>query len=82
MKKAFKAAAYVCAGIAGIAAAMWDAGKCSGMTLVMILLAMGICIFLCRHEAAVIEAYEKEEKEAIQRSAWKAEFMREVDKPV
>lgn len=82
MKKAFKAAAYVCAGIAGIAAAMWEAGACSGMTLVMILLAMGICICVCLHEAAVIEAYEKEEKEAIQRSAWKAEFMREVDKPV
>lgn len=82
MKKAFKAAAYVCAGIAGIAAAMWEAGACSGMTFAMIILAMGICIFLCRHEAKVIEAYEKEEKEAVQRSAWKAEFFREVDKPI
>lgn len=82
MKKAFKAAAYVCAGIAGIAAAMWEAGACSGMTLVMILLAMGICICVCLHELAVIKEYERKEKEAVQHSAWKAEFIREVDKPI
>lgn len=29
---------------------------------------------------AVIRAFEQKEKEAIQHSAWKAEFFREIDK--
>lgn len=82
MKKAFKAAAYCCGAVMGYAASMWDAGMCSGMMLVMVALAMGICICVCLHEAAVIEEYEEAEKRAVQHSAWKAEFMKEVDKPV
>lgn len=82
MKKAFKAAAYCCGGVMGAAAGAWNAGWCDGMTMILIALAMGICICVCLHEAAVIDEYERKEKEAVQRSAWKAEFMREVDKPV
>lgn len=82
MKKVFKATAYCCGAVMGYAASMWDEGMCSGMMLVMVALAMGICICVCLHEAAVIEEYEEAEKRAVQRSAWKAEFMREVDKPV
>lgn len=82
MKKVFKVAAYCCGAVMGYAASMWDAGVCSGMMLVMVALAMGICICVCLHELAVIKEYERKEKEAVQHSAWKAEFMQEVDKPV
>lgn len=82
MKKAFKAAAYCCGGVIGVATGAWNAGWCSGLTMVMIVLVMGICICVCLHEAAVIEEYEEAEKRAVQHSAWKAEFMKEVDKPV
>lgn len=62
MKKVFKAVAYCCGAVMGYAASMWDAGVCSGMMLVMVLLAMGICICVCLHELAVIKEYERKKK--------------------
>ena len=80
MKWAFKAAAYCCGGIIGVAAAAWDGGWCSGISFVMILIGCGCGLFVALHELAVISAFEKKEKEAVQRSARKAEFFRELDK--
>lgn len=80
MKWAFKAAAYCCGGIMGVAAAAWDAEWCSGISFVMILIGCGCGLFLALNELAVIRAFEKKEKEAVQRSARKAEFFREMDK--
>lgn len=80
MKWAIKAAAYCCGGIIGVAAAAWDGGWCSGISFVMILIGCGCGLFVALHELAVIRAFEKEEKEAVQRSARKAEFFREMDK--
>lgn len=82
MKWAFKAAAYCCGGIIGVAAAAWDADWCSGISFMMILIGCGCGLFVALHELAAIRAFEEAEKKAVQRSAWKAEFMREVDKPV
>ena len=80
MKLAFKAAAYCCGGIIGVAAAAWDAEWCSGISFVMILIGCGCGLFVALNELAVIRAFEKKEKEAVQRSARKAEFFREMDK--
>lgn len=80
MKWAIKAAAYSLGGIIGVAAAAWDAEWCSGISFVMILIGCGCGLFVALHELAVIRAFEKEEKEAVQRSARKAEFFREMDK--
>ena len=46
----------------------------------MILLGCGCGLFVALHELAVISAFEKKEKEAVQRSARKTEFFRELDK--
>mgnify|MGYP005751650439 CR=1 FL=1 len=80
MKKLFKVAAYCCGGVIGVAAAMWDTGWCSGTMFVMILIGCGCGLVVALHELAVIRAFEQKEKEAIQHSAWKAEFFREIDK--
>ena len=80
MKWAIKAAAYCCAGIIGVAAAAWDAEWCSGISFVMILIGCGCVLFVALHELAVIRVFEEKEKEAVQRSARKAEFFREMDK--
>lgn len=64
----------------GVAAAAWDAEWCSGISFVMILIGCGCGLVVALHEMAVISAFEKKEKEAIQRSARKAEFFREMDK--
>lgn len=84
MKWAFKAAAYCCGGIIGVAAAAWDADWCSGISFVMILIGCGCGLFVALHELAVIRAFEKKEKAAVQRSAqkaeWKTEFFQELDK--
>ena len=80
MKLLLKIAAFSCGGIIGVAAAAWDADWCSGISFVMILIGCGCGLFVALHELAVIRAFERKEKEAIQRSAWKAEFFREVDK--
>lgn len=80
MKKLFKVAAYCCGGVIGAAAAMWDAGWCSGTMLVMILIGCGCGLFVALHELAVIRAFEKKEAEAVRCSARKAEFFREVNK--
>ena len=80
MKWAVKAAAYCCGGIIGVAAAAWDAEWCSGISFAMILLGCGCGLFVALHELAVIRAFEEKEKKAVQRSAWKAEFFRELDK--
>ena len=80
LKWAIKAAAYSLGGIIGVAAAAWDGGWCSGISFVMILIGCGCGLFVALHELAVIRAFEKEEKEAVQRSARKAEFFREMDK--
>lgn len=80
MKRAFKAAAYCCGGIIGVAAAAWEAEWCSGISFVMILIGCGCGLFVALHELAVIRAFEEKEKEAVQRSARKEEFFRELDK--
>lgn len=80
MKLAIKAAAYSLGGIIGVAAAAWDAEWCSGISFVMILIGCGCGLFVALHELAVIRAFEEKEKEAVQRSARKAEFFREMDK--
>lgn len=80
MKLAFKAAAYCCGGIIGLAAAAWDADWCSGISFVMILIGCGCGLFVALNELAVISAFEEQEKEVIKRSARKAEFFREMDK--
>lgn len=80
MKLAFKTAVCCCAGIIGVAAAAWDADWCSGISFGMILIGCGCGLFVALHELAVIRAFEEAEKKAIQHSAWKAEFFREVDK--
>ena len=46
----------------------------------MILIGCGCGLFVALNELAVIRAFEKKEKEAVQRSARKAEFFREMDK--
>lgn len=80
MKWAFKAAAYCCGGIMGVAAAAWDAEWCSGISFVMILLGCGCSLIVCLRELAIISDFEKKEREAVLRSARKAEFFRELDK--
>lgn len=80
MKWAIKAAAYSLGGIIGVAAAAWDAERCSGISFVMILIGCGCGLFVALHELAVIRVFEEKEKEAVQRSARKAEFFREMDK--
>lgn len=80
MKWALKVAAYSLGGIIGVAAAAWDEEWCSGISFVMILIGCGCGLFVALHELAVIRAFEKKEKEAVQRSARKAEFFREMDK--
>ena len=80
LKLVFKTAAYCCGGIMGVAAGAWDGGWCSGISFAMILIGCGCGLFVALHELAVIRAFEQKEKEAIQHSAWKAEFFREVDK--
>ena len=80
MKWAFKAAAYCCGGIMGVAAAAWDAEWCSGISFMMILIGCGCGLFVALNELAVISAFEEQEKEAVKRSARKAEFFREMDK--
>ena len=80
MKWAFKTAAYCLVGITAVAAAAWNEGWCSGISFVMILIGCGCGLFVALHELAVIRAFEEKEKKAVQRSAWKAEFFREMDK--
>lgn len=46
----------------------------------MILLGCGCGLFVALHELAVIRVFEEKEKKAVQRSARKAEFFREMDK--
>lgn len=82
MKVLFKIAAYCCGGIMGAAAGAWSAGWCSGTAFAIIVIGMACGLFVAVRELAVINEYERKEKEAVRRSAWKAEFMREVDKPV
>lgn len=80
MKRLFKIAAYCCGGMIGVAAAAWDGGWCSGTMFAMLLIGCGCGLFVALHELAVIRAFEEEEKKAVQRSARKAEFFREMDK--
>ena len=80
MKRLFKIAAYCCGGVIGVAAAAWDDGWCSGISFAMILIGCGCGLFVALHELAVIRAFEEAEKKAVQRSARKAEFFREMDK--
>ena len=75
-----KAAAYCCGGVMGVAAAAWDGGWCSGTMFAMLLIGCGCGLFVALHELAVIRAFEEAEKKAVQRSAWKAAFFREMDK--
>lgn len=79
MKRAFTAAAYCLVGIIAVAAAAWNGGWCSGISFVMILIGCGCGLFVALNELAVIRAFEKKEKEAVQRSARKAE-LQEADK--
>ena len=80
MKRLFKIAVYCCGGMIGVAAAAWDDGWCSGISFVMILIGCGCGLFVALRELAVIRAFEEEEKKAVQRSARKAAFFREMDK--
>ena len=80
MKRLLKIAAFSCGGVMGVAAAAWDGGWCSGISFVMILIGCGCGLFVALHELAVIRAFEEEEKKAVQRSARKAAFFREMDK--
>lgn len=80
MKLLLKIAAFSCGGIIGVAAAAWDADWCSGISFVMILIGCGCGLFVALHELAVLRAFEEAEKKAVQRSARKAEFFREMDK--
>ena len=80
MKRLFKIVAYCCGGVMGVAAAAWDGGLCSGTMFVMLLISCGCGLFVALHELAVIRAFEEAEREAVQRSAWKAAFFREMDK--
>lgn len=80
MKIVLRAAAYCCGGVMGAAAAAWDGGLCSGTMFVMLLIGCGCGLFVALHELAVLRAFEEAEREAVQRSARKASFFREVDK--
>lgn len=80
MKMVLKAEAYCCGGVMGAAAAAWDGGLCSGTMFVMLLIGCGCGLFVALHELAVVRAFEEAEREAVQRSARKAAFFREVDK--
>ena len=80
MKPLYKAAAGCCGVVMGVAAAAWDDGWCSGTMFAMLLIGCGCGLFVALHELAVIRAFEEEEKKAVQRSARKAEFFREMDK--
>ena len=80
MKMVLKAAAYCCGGVMGVAAAAWDGGWGSGTMFAMLLIGCGCGLFVALHELAVIRAFEEAEKKAVQRSARKAAFFREVDK--
>lgn len=82
MKKVFQAAAYSCGGIMGVAVGCWGAGWCSWLTCAMILLGCGCGLFVTLHELAVMRRYEQRQQEAARRSAYRAAFFREVDKPV
>lgn len=80
MKLLCKGLIILCAAIAFVAAGAWESGWCSAMMLFMITMACACVIFVAAHELSVIREYEEATKEAIKRSAWKAEFFREVDK--
>ena len=80
MKRLLKIVAFSCGGSMGLAAAAWGDGWCSGISFVMILIGCGCGLFEALHELAVIRVFEEKEKEAVQRSARKAEFFRELDK--
>lgn len=80
MKIVLRAAACCCGGVMGAAAAAWDGGWCSGTMFIMLLIGCGCGLFVALHELAVLRAFEEAEKKAVQRSARKAAFFREVDK--
>lgn len=80
VKPLCKIVAFSCGGVMGLAAAAWEDGWCSGISFVMILIGCGCGLFVALHGLAVISAFEEKEKEAVQRSARKAEFFREIDK--
>ena len=82
MKKVFQGAACSCGGIMGAAVGCWGAGWCSWLTCAMILLGCGCGLFVALHELAVMRHIEEKEAEAARRSAYRAAFFREVDKPV
>ena len=80
MKRLLKIVAFSCGGVMGVAAAAWDGGWCSGTMFVMLLIGCGCGLFVALHELAVVRAFEEAEKKAVQRSARKAAFFREMDK--
>ena len=68
MKRAWRAAAYVCGGAMGAAVGMWGAGWCPWLTCAMLLLGCGGGPFTALRELAAL------------RSAWRAAFFQELDK--
>lgn len=82
MKTIWKGAAYSCAAVMGAAVGGFGAGWCSWISCAMILLGCGCGLCVCLHELAVMRRYEQKQREAARRSAYRAAFFREVDKPV
>lgn len=80
MKIVLRVVACCCGGVMGAAASAWSGGWCSGTMFAMLLIGCGCGLFVALHELAVVRAFEEAEKKAVQRSARKAAFFREVDK--
>lgn len=80
MKRAWRAAAYVCGGAMGAAVGMWGAGWCPWLTCAMLLLGCGCGLFTALRELDALREYERRQDEAARRSAWRAAFFQELDK--
>ena len=80
MKRAWRAAAYVCGGAMGAAVGLWGAGWCPWLTCAMLLLGCGCGLFTALRELAALREYERRQAEAARRSAWRAAFFQELDK--
>ena len=80
MKIVLRAAAYCCGGVMGAADAPLDGGLPHGTRFLLLLICFGCGVFFVLPQPAVLLPFEEAEKKAVQRSARKAAFFREVDK--
>lgn len=83
MKRALQIAAYSCGGVMGIAAGLYSAGWCGGMTATLAVLAAALALAVCKYELAIIRKHEQRAAEAARRSAYREAFFRELreDRP-